>query len=94
MKDFFLNEKPVMALVTIRKHRGEVYGSLISKKIDTTYAHTVKILSRMEENDLVETEKKGRKKILSLTEKGEEYADNFIQLMNCFEDHRLEKASL
>ncbi len=94
MKDFFLNEKPVMALVTIRKHRDEVYGSLISQKIDTTYAHTVKILSRMEDHDLIETEKKGRKKILTLTGKGEEYADHFIELINCFEDNQIEKQSL
>jgi DNA-binding MarR family transcriptional regulator len=86
LKGFFLNEKPVMALVTIRRQREEVYGSIISKKIDTTYAHTVKILSRLEENGLIETEKKGRKKILTLTDKGETYADNFIDLLTCFEE--------
>jgi len=42
MKDIFLNEKPVMTLVVIRRHRDEVYCSLVSKRIDTTYAHTVK----------------------------------------------------
>lgn len=81
-REFFLNEKPVMALVTIRKNREDVYGSLISKKIDTTYAHTVKILSRMEELNLIRSEKEGRKKILKLTPKGEEYADQFIELLN------------
>ncbi len=87
MKNFFLNEKPVMALVAIRQKRDDVYGSIISKEIDTTYAHTVKILSRLEENDLVETEKKGRKKILNLTEEGKEYSDHFIQLLNSFENN-------
>ncbi len=69
-REFFLNEKPVMALVTIRKNRDDVYGSLISKKIDTTYAHTVKILSRMEDLGLIKSRKEGRKKILELTSKG------------------------
>lgn len=87
MKEFFLNEKPVMALVTIRQKRQDVYGSIISKEIDTTYAHTVKIVSRLEENGLIRTEKDGRK-ILNLTEEGKEYSDHFIQLLNSFEDNR------
>lgn len=85
MKEFFLNEKPVLALVTIRREREEIYCSVISRKIDTTYAHTVKIVSRLEEEGLVESEKKGRKKILELTPKGQEYADKFIDLMCSFE---------
>jgi predicted transcriptional regulator len=81
-EDFFLKEKPVKALVTIRRNREEVYGSLVARKIDTTYAHTIKILSRMEEEELVYTEKDGRKKILHLTDKGESYADKFVELLN------------
>lgn len=88
-KSFFLNEKPVMALVVIRQDRGETYGTRVSKKIDTTYAHTVKILSEMEEAGLIETEKSGRKKLLNLTPKGEKYADNFIELLNCFEGREI-----
>jgi DNA-binding MarR family transcriptional regulator len=85
MKDFFLKEKPVMALVTIRREREEIYCSVISKKIDTTYAHTVKIISRMEEEGLIESEKKGRKKILSLTAKGKKFSDHFLDILEEFE---------
>lgn len=84
MKDFFLKEKPVMALVTIRKNREDIYCSMISKKIDTTYAHTVKTVSRLEEEGLVESKKDGRKKILELTEDGEKFADMFIDLLEEF----------
>lgn len=84
-KDLFLNKKPVMALVTIRRSRDEIYGGIVSKKIDTTYAHTVKILSELEDNGILETEKKGRKKIPHLTEKGEKEADKFIELLNLLE---------
>jgi len=84
-KSFFLKEKPVLALVTIRQNREDVYCSLISKKIDTTYAHTVKITSCFEEKGIIETEKKGRKKILVLTEKGQEYADHFMELLEKLE---------
>lgn len=86
MKDFFLKEKPVMALVTIRRERDEVYCSIISKKIDTTYAHTVKIVSRMEEEGLIVSEKKGRKKILELTPKGKNISDHFLDLLQAFEE--------
>lgn len=86
MKEIFLNEKPVMTLVTIRRSRDEIYGSIISRKIDTTYAHAVKIISQMEEEGLLESEKQGRKKILTLTEKGRNYSDLFIEMLELFED--------
>lgn len=87
-KKLFLKEKPVRAIITIRRHRGEVYCSLVSKKIDTTYAHTVKILSKLEEGEMLESEKKGRKKILSLTEKGQEYAEKLADLNDRFDGKR------
>jgi DNA-binding MarR family transcriptional regulator len=85
---FFLKEKPVEALTTLRKSRegDNVYVSVVSKRIDTTYAHTVKVLDRMENAGLIKTRKDGRKKILELTERGEAYADEFITLTNMFED--------
>ena len=70
------------ALVTIRRNREDVYGSLVARKIDTTYAHTIKILSRMEEENLVYTKKDGRKKILHLTDRGERYADKFVEVLD------------
>lgn len=85
MKEFFMNEKPVMAMVAIRQQE-EAYGTQVSKRIDTTYSHTIKILSRLEEEGLIETEKNGRKKILRLTEEGKTYADAFIRLLNIFEE--------
>lgn len=84
MKEFFLKDKPVMALVTIRRNREDIYCSMISKKIDTTYAHTVKTVSRLEDEGLVESQKDGRKKILELTSEGEKYADIFIDLLEEF----------
>lgn len=85
-KSFFLKEKPVKALITIRRNRDEIYGSIISKKIDTTYAHTIKILGEMEDEGLITSEKDGRKKVLKLTEEGKECADKFLELLNCLEE--------
>lgn len=86
VKEFFLKEKPVMALVTIRREREDIYCSVISRRIDTTYAHTVKIISHLEEIGMVESTKKGRKKILELTPKGEKFADRFLDLLTDFEE--------
>jgi predicted transcriptional regulator len=88
LKQFYLKEKPVMALVTIRRARGEIYCSIISKKIDTTYAHTVKTISRMEEDGFVRSKKKGRKKILELTPKGIEFSDKFLDLIEAFREEK------
>ena len=86
LQSFYLKEKPVMALVTIRRARDEIYCSMISKKIDTTYAHTVKTISRMEEDGFVRSKKKGRKKILELTPQGREFSDKFLDLIEAFRE--------
>jgi len=91
MKKFFLNEKPVMALVTIRRSREDIYCSVISREIDTTYAHTVKIISRLEEEGLLKSEKNGRKKILELTEEGEECAERFIKILSALEGPQMKE---
>lgn len=88
-KNLFFNEKPVMALVVIERSRGEIYGSLISKKIDTTYPHTVKIIAKLEELGLVNSEKKGRKKIITLTDRGREFAEMFIKILEMSEDSEI-----
>lgn len=88
LKDLFLNRKPVRALTVIRKSRDDIYSSIISKEIDTTYAHTVKIVSKMEDEGLVKSDKQGRKKILTLTDEGKDFADKFIELMNMMEGNK------
>lgn len=88
LQNFYLKEKPVMALVTIRRARDEIYCSMISKKIDTTYAHTVKTISKMEEDGFVKSKKNGRKKLLELTPKGREFADMFLELIEAFREEK------
>lgn len=83
MKDeVFLKEKPVKTLVTIRRSRDEIYPSKVSKEVDTTYAHAVKVINQLEEDGLINSEKQGRKKILKLTDLGCEYADIFIEVLD------------
>lgn len=77
----FLNEKPVKALVSIRRTREDIHVSVVARKIDTTHAHTVKIIRRLEEDGYITSRKMGRKKLLFLTEKGEQVADLFGEVL-------------
>ncbi len=80
-RSFFVKEKPVLALLSIKNSNCETYCSKISDEIDSTYAHTVKIISKMRELGLIDTEEEGRKKIVTLSEKGERQAEVFQKVM-------------
>ncbi len=72
----FFREKPSMMLVNLYNSKGENYASALAKSIDCTYSHVVKILQEMEKAGLINFEKHGRLKILTLTKKGSEVADH------------------
>lgn len=65
-------EKPALMLLTLLNSENQVYASTISKKIDCTYSHIVKILKEFEKEGLITFNKKGRLKIINLTKKGED----------------------
>lgn len=93
-KEYFLNRKPAETLVLIYESDQDVFNSLISKRIDTTYSHTVEIVQTLESEGLIETEKKGRKKISVLSDRGEEYAEAFKQVLDVIEsDNRVNKVA-
>lgn len=72
----FFREKPAMMLVGLKNAKGETYASSLAKSIDCTYSHVVKILQEMEKASLINFEKQGRLKLLTLTKKGSEVADH------------------
>ncbi len=71
-----------MALLAIHKSYSEVYPSKVSKRIDSTYAHTVNIIDRMEEHGIVESQKEGRKRLLTITARGEIYGETFDKMLH------------
>jgi len=71
----FFREKPAMMLVGLFNAKGEIYASSLAKQIDCTYSHVVKILQEMEKADLINFNKQGRLKILTLTKTGSEVAE-------------------
>jgi len=74
--DIFFRRKPALMLIALKKISRVRYGSLLAKEVDCTYSHAVKILQILEKLALVVFEKKGRIKLIKLTKKGEEIADN------------------
>lgn len=74
--DIFFRRKPALMLVALKKMSKARYGSVLAKEVDCTYSHAVKILQTLEELGLVVFEKKGRIKLIKLTKKGEEIAEN------------------
>ena len=71
----FFREKPAMMLVELKNAKSEIYASSIAKQIDCTYSHVVKILQEMQKAGLVNFEKQGRLKLLTLTKTGAEVAE-------------------
>lgn len=70
----FFREKPAMMLIELKNAKSEVYASSLAKHIDCTYSHVVKILQEMEREGLLNFDKQGRLKLLTLTKKGQEIA--------------------
>ena len=76
----FFREKPAMMLVVLKNSKNEIYASSLAKNIDCTYSHVVKILQEMEKAGLVNFEKDGRLKLLTLTKKGEQIAESIDKI--------------
>ena len=53
------------------------YATQVSKMVDCTYSHTVKVLDMFRQLGLVKFEKKGRIKLISLTDNGHDMAHDF-----------------
>jgi len=75
-------EKPAMMLVELKNAKNEIYASSLAKNIDCTYSHVVKILQEMEKSGLINFDKQGRLKLLTLTKKGNEVADHIDRIKN------------
>ena len=71
----FFREKPAMMLVELKNAKSEIYASSVAKQVDCTYSHVVKILQEMQKAGLINFEKQGRLKLLTLTKTGQEVAD-------------------
>ena len=72
----FLHPKPVKMLTILKKDDIQ-YATQVSKVVDCTYSHTVKVLEMFKKLGLVVFEKKGRIKLVRLTDEGLDIAHDF-----------------
>jgi len=79
-------------IISLKK--GPKYATQVSKEIDCTYSHTVKLLDELETLKLVTFKKQGRIKVIELTEDGEDLAHSIegvlMKLSRIKEDHENE----
>jgi DNA-binding MarR family transcriptional regulator len=76
----FFREKPAMMLLGLKNAKTGVYASSLAKSIDCTYSHVVKILQQMQKAGLVNFEKQGRLKLLTLTKNGADVAEHIDKI--------------
>lgn len=88
-EQLFLQEKPTLALLAIWSFQ-KTYASVITKEINSTFAHTTKILSKMEEYGLVQFSVEGRVKYVELTEHGFRVVDALKSLIMAIEGETAE----
>lgn len=75
-ENLFLHSKPVKMLVSL-KSESVRYATQVAKSVDCTYSHTVKVLDMFRGLGLVQFEKKGRIKLVKLTNDGLDIAHDF-----------------
>lgn len=78
----FLRVKPINMLRSLRG--GPKYATILSKEVDCTYSHTVKLLDLFKDYGLVDFDKKGRIKMVRLTDVGSDLVvsvDNLLMKM-------------
>ncbi len=78
----FFREKPMQMLINLKNAKGGIYASSLAKSVDCTYSHVVKVLQMMEKAKLVNFEKQGRLKLLTLTKVGTEIAEHMENVKN------------
>jgi len=78
----FFREKPATMLINLRNSKGAMYASNLAKSVDCTYSHVVKVLQHMEKSGLINFEKTGRLKLITLTKKGMNAAEHVDMTKN------------
>lgn len=84
----FLHSKPVKMLIALKKDSVR-YATQVAKSVDCTYSHTVKVLDNFKTLGLVSFNKKGRIKIVKLTDLGTDIAHDFEGIQRKFDKVRI-----
>ena len=75
----FFREKPTLVLLAL-ENMDPAYAALVAKRIDSTFAHTINILSQLEKHGLIKSRPEGRVRYLEFTERGRRVAQKLREL--------------
>lgn len=81
LTQLFLKEKPARALLAVRE-LDPAYATLVAKRIDSTFPHTIRILNQLEAAGLIRARPEGRVRYLELTAAGHKAADALRALLD------------
>lgn len=84
MEELFVRKKPVRLLLNIKIGGNPKYVSILAKQTDCTYSHTVKLLDIFKNLGIVEFEKQGRIKYVTLTPDGADLCNDFESVLRKF----------
>ncbi|MCM8830592.1 MAG: hypothetical protein NC918_00125 [Candidatus Omnitrophica bacterium] len=74
LKYVFLKKKPSLILITLKDETNNWYPSKIAAYCGASYVHVTKFIDELKKIELVLVEKKGKQKIVKLTDKGKALA--------------------
>ena len=86
MFSVFARPKPCRIMITLKDTETKWHLSKLAKATDTTYVYVTKLVTKLQDNELVTVEPRGKKRIVKLTEKGVKVANAISELMSNCED--------
>lgn len=81
LEDLFLREKPTKIMMGLKTAKSRAYATILSREANCTYSHTIKILNTLKRAGVVDFEKTGRIKRVSLTDDGWVIAQNLEAIL-------------
>ncbi len=80
LRNFLLKEKPVAVILALKDTNASWYPSKLAQVSGASYVYVTTWLTQLEKGGWVKFERKGRQKIVSLTEKGQAVAQALDEL--------------
>ncbi len=81
----FIKSKPCQILVLLRDTNQQWHAAKLASQSGASYIYTSSLLSKLEKENLITSERKGRAKFVKLTEKGVQLASLVDELVKKLE---------
>ncbi|MCX8194521.1 MAG: hypothetical protein N3G22_00210 [Candidatus Micrarchaeota archaeon] len=91
MKRLFVKIKPASVLLLLKDTQQQWYPSKLARSSNSSYVHTVNLLSKLRKGGIVLLEKKGKQNYYRLTDKGAQLAillEDFVKKCDAIEQEQ------